>query len=628
MARGRIGWYSVAMTALLAATVLVRLPSIGADLGHQPPDIDGHRLAASIRHYFLTGSIEYRTVEHYPGIVFWAMSASSLGLFMWGLMRGAIRAIEFTTVEQFMLAGRLTNVAAAAGLVWCTAALARRMSGRSAAIVAALVVAFAPLSIETTTDMRNDPGQVLLLVAAVLAAVVALGHAERRSIVVAGACAGLATGVKYTSVFVLVPVLIAAVSGDRDRRTGRALAGVLSFAVALAVSNHYIWWDFANFLRQLSDQVNITGSGHWAASANPPAFHRMVLATVGPGWPLLVIAAGFGAWGLATGARRAWLFWSFPILYSWFTTHRPSQFARWVFPLLPFVAIAGACGLVAIVDGVRRAGAWRRVARPALASDVAAALVVLLAVGPPLWAGAGTISRRLTPTTAAMLESWLAKRVVPGQVVLAENGWLDLGGAPFRVMRVPDLHWALGAGRQALGAADLVVVPEPNFADPGLAGLPLVGTITATQRAFGGHLGFDYRVYAVPALAPTETVDLSLGDETAVAALGWGWDRRARGPGLPLPDRSAAVYAPPLTRTDATLDIDLAGPGEPASSAVPVVVTVNDAPIVVADAQSPGPGIRRLTAHVKLMRPGRAIAIRLDPIRPGARLRVLRIRLS
>src|SRR6188472_4707776 len=93
--RGLLDPYWVTLALVLVLTVVVRLPSIGADFGHQPPDIDGHRLASSIRHYFLTGQIEHRTVEHYPGLVFWGMSASALALFFWTLMTGAVRAIEF-----------------------------------------------------------------------------------------------------------------------------------------------------------------------------------------------------------------------------------------------------------------------------------------------------------------------------------------------------------------------------------------------------------------------------------------------------------------------------------------------------------------------------------------------------
>jgi hypothetical protein len=352
-----------------------------------------------------------------------------------------------------------------------------------------------------------------------------------------------------------------------------------------------------------------------------------VLATVGPGWPLLLLAAGWGVWSLSSGRRDAWVFWVFPILYSWFTTHRPSQFPRWVFPLLPFVAVAGACGLVAIAGAARRSTAWARASRSMLPRLAMAALVAA-ALAPPVWGGVAAVSRRVQPTTAVLLERWLAERVEAGQVVLAEKGWLDLQGAPFKVTRVPDLAWALGPGRQALGTADFVVVPETHFATPGLSGLALVHTLDATPRAFGGHLGFDYRVYAVPPLAPVEAVEIPLDDPSAEPALGWDWGvAGGRGPGRLLPDRGAVVYLPPIARGDGVLDVDLAGAGD-AGSPVPVVVTVNDRPVPVADAPPTRAGVRRLGARVELARSGRATAVRIDPVTRGARLRVVAVRLG
>jgi 4-amino-4-deoxy-L-arabinose transferase-like glycosyltransferase len=645
--RARVGWYPVALGAILLLALAARVTGLGADLGHQPPDIDGHRLAASIRNYFVTGDIEYRTVEHYPGIVFWAMSASALVTFVWGLMSGSVRAIEFTTVEHFILAGRAVNVVFAAGLVACTAGIARRLSGRTAALAAALVVALAPLSIETTTEMRNDAGQVFLLAAAVLATLAAAPRVGQgvdgpagshvgqgfspasvpAALWIAGACAGLAAGVKYTSVFVLVPVLLAALEGPPTLRVRRASAALAAFVLAVAISNHFLWYDFPNFLRQLSDQVNITGAHHWAATDNPSAMHRTVLATVGSGWPLLALAAVWGAWTLATGRRAAWLFWSFPLLYSWFTTHRPSQFPRWVFPLLPFVAVAGACALAELVRRLRRTADGAdgpRVDPRRSALSIALAIVVLAA---PVWGGLAAWSRRAEPNTAALVERWLAGKAPRGHVVLLEQRWLDLDGARFRALRVPDLAWALGAGRRALESADWVVVPETHFAHRGLEGLSLLHAVESSPRAWFGHLGYDYRVYAVPTAMPVESVDLRLAEPAAASSLGWDWERDGHGPGLVVPDRSAVVYLPPLAASEGTLEVDLASAGAAGGDA-PLTVTVDQRAVRVTEIASPDAGQRRFAARVALPRMGRPVAVRLDPVKRGARLRAVAVRLG
>ena len=102
--------------------------------------------------------------------------------------------------------------------------------------------------------------------------------------------------------------------------------------VAVAITNHFVWADFPNFLKQLADQVAITGRGHWAATDNPAAFYVSVLDRFGPGWPLLCLAAGFTVAALCGGGARQLAFLGFPLLYLWFMTKRPSQFSALGFP--------------------------------------------------------------------------------------------------------------------------------------------------------------------------------------------------------------------------------------------------------------------------------------------------------
>jgi hypothetical protein len=55
---------------------------------------------------------------------------------------------------------------------------------------------------------------------------------------------------------------------------------------------------------------------------------------------------------------------------------------------------------------------------------------------------------------------------------------------------------------------------------------------------------------------------------------------------------------------------------------------MDDRPLTVGDAPPPEAGIRRLAARVTLPRAGRATAVRIDPVKRGARLRVVAVRLG
>src|SRR5690606_8307391 len=106
-------------------------------------------------------------------------------------------------------------------------------------------------------------------------------------------------------------------------------------------------------------------------------------------------------------------------------------------------------------------------------------------------------SRRVTAPTHALVESWIRERAAPGQVILLEGGWLDLGGVPATIRRVPVLRDVLEQGAESLRGCDLLVVPEPNFGHRTLQRLFFLERFQASG-AFGGNLGFDYQVYAVP----------------------------------------------------------------------------------------------------------------------------------
>src|SRR5690606_33023826 len=153
-----------------------------------------------------------------------------------------------------------------------------------------------------------------------------------------------------------------------------------------------------------------------------------------------------------------------------------------------------------------------------------------------------------------VLEQWLRTTIPASHVVLIEDDWLDLRDAPFHVLRVKDLRWALDPDRLALSAADLIVVPEPHFRHPGLERLALVQEVKA-DRSFGGNLGFDYRVYTAPRRAPAGAVEVRLSDPDASGMLGEEWTRRnARG--WQLPSGGGTVFLPPPVRDEVTLELD------------------------------------------------------------------------
>jgi 4-amino-4-deoxy-L-arabinose transferase-like glycosyltransferase len=270
-------------------------------------------------------------------------------------MTGEIRNVDQTPPELFVWAGRSMNAVLGACTVLLTGLLGRSVSGPVAGLLAAALMAVTPLSLDTSTMMRNDVGMVFFVTACALAAQMALATPRRRSILAAGVLAGCATGTKYTAVFTLLPASLAALLPSRGRQRWVYLGLCVSgFAAAVALTNHFVWVDFSNFVRQLSMDLGHVNKGHWAFVDNPGWAYVSVLAHDGAGWPLLVLAGGFVAVGLATHDRRVWVLAAFPLAYMWLMTQKPAMFPRWVYPLMPFAAVAGAAGLVCLVTAATR----------------------------------------------------------------------------------------------------------------------------------------------------------------------------------------------------------------------------------------------------------------------------------
>jgi hypothetical protein len=307
----------------------------------------------------------------------------------------------------------------AVGIVTLTALIGRRIAG-SWGLLAGLLVAIAPL----TTRRRSAA---------------AIGDAARRAgrrppgaarpdrqsngwFVAAGAAAGIAAGVKYSAVFAIVPVWLAtlALRSWPDRIKAGALA-LVAFAVAIAITNHFVWYDFPNLLIQLTLQVAITGAGHWAASSNPAGFYAMILDRFGTGQVLTFAAVLFAIVTLATRRLSWWILVSFPLLYFGFMTSRPSQFPRWVYPLLPFVAIASSALIATIVAFVRQAAPQEP---PRARAAWASAAVILVVLASPVWGGMVSFSRRLATPTYALAETWIRSTRAPAlSSCLAADGW-------------------------------------------------------------------------------------------------------------------------------------------------------------------------------------------------------------
>jgi hypothetical protein len=208
-------------------------------------------------------------------------------------------------------AARLPSLLASLLLIPLTAQLARRLGGdRTAALVAAAVVAVAPLAVQFSATAFSDPLLTFwLTVALVLVVPSPLGRGLGRGSSRpgwAGLCLGLALATKYqAALFLPLLVGLAWLSGWRAREWARGLAGL---TVVLAVVA--LWAaaraDGAGLVAR--QWANVGGLRlAWSWELGPRLAEQGRLWRLGLGGPLLALG-GAALAGVAVSRRaRAWL---------------------------------------------------------------------------------------------------------------------------------------------------------------------------------------------------------------------------------------------------------------------------------------------------------------------------------
>lgn len=630
--------FAIGLTAIALFGLCFRLMDAGHGLWHVDTDIDERRLADSVLHFFRTGEIDHSTVEHYPGLHFWLLTGSFLLTFLYALMSGVARSLDAMPWEMFVWAGRATNAFVETGAIALTGLIGRAVSGRTAGLLAALVFAVSPVSVEISTHLRNEAGLTFFIVAATYASVVAYRRPTIGMGLLSGALGGFAMAVKYSGLFAWMPALVAAALAPREVRLRQLALATAGFGVALAATNHFIWADFPNFVHQLSTEVAMTGANHWSAQTNPGWFYVDVLANWSVGWPLLITAAGAGAWALAARNRYAWILLSFPLPYVWFMTKQPAQFSRWVYPLTPFVALAGVVGMLYLAGVVARRVAGRSAGPEGTAGPegpaymrrrarLAATATILIGILPPVWLGARQFSRRLVAPTYAHAEAWLAANAAPDDRILSEHRWLWLEDVPGDVTRVWNLPQVLAGAAYQLYEHDWIVVPEPYYGVAGLDRLTLAREFRSDQ-GFGGTRGISFRIYTPKPMPLLPAVDIDPASASADPFLGVGWLREPSNlPGVPVPQDGGNLYVPSPAQPGARVDIELATEGAlPAASGPVLHMTVGGHEVGVRAERLDEHRLRLVSDPLPSELYGdRITVIRLSPADPaGGDVRVLR----
>jgi hypothetical protein len=339
-------------------------------------------------HFVFLGAVEMRRD-------FWA-AGESPKFFMYGPLPGylfigileiyerVVRPLDLTGIRDgvtFTVLGRAVSAALGTATIPLVFLVARRLSGPIAGLLAALLLAFAPIHLRDSHFFTVDPS---LAFFCTLTWWCALRMADRGTVasgIVAGLAFGAAALTKYTAAFLVIVIAAAHLLSPRQfawpgtprdwmRWTARGiLPGLVAVGIFLLLDPLVIaHWE--KFKQDVADQITEPHSGGsrplWGAHFNgiqPQMywFTNLLWWGVGPGLEIWGLAGV--AWLLLRRTNLAWIGAVYPIAYYAVTGQSTLPFVRYLVPFVPGLAVAAG---VLSADLLSRRN-WRI---PALAATV------------------------------------------------------------------------------------------------------------------------------------------------------------------------------------------------------------------------------------------------------------------
>lgn len=374
---------------------------------------------------------------HYPGLAFYLHVPLAVLRFITGALDGRWHSVDGMAIDDLYLWSRALTAALGTLTVLLVHQIGLRWGARHGLLAAGLM-AVMPMHVRESHYALTDVPMTFFVVLAWLASLAAHERARWRWFAAAGACAGLATAVKYPAGLALLLPLVAAwmTVPLKPSRLHAALAAAGAFAAAYLLAAPYTVLDLPGFLNSF---------GNLALSFRPrePGLESGALVylkhlRINLGWPAALLAAG----GLVLAVVRAvkgpgrvrWvLLVLFPAVFFGYMARRHLIYARYILPIVPFV-----CTLVAIavVSGVSQ---LRRFDIPRLPRTMLIVALTVAAVLPPLLTSIGFVKTIGRPSTPQAAFDWISTHIPPGATIVIERNEIWLPAGRYRSEHVPRL---------------------------------------------------------------------------------------------------------------------------------------------------------------------------------------------
>lgn len=445
----RTRWIACALAAIAALGLALRLAGVryGLPAVYNPDEVAIMSRALA----FAKGDLNPHNFL-YPSLFFYVLFGWIGVSFVVARLFGVVASLQAFQTQFFLdpsmvyTAGRVLAVLCGTATIVLVYRLAARLFGRTAGVLAALFLAVAPFHVRDSHYVKHDVPATLAIVVCMLAIVrlwqsrnapadsssaqpMAAGSVRDRAAVwPAALLVGLACSIHYYTVFLVVPLALAAAAttptpGWRTALRRLAAAGMTSTAAFLLTSPFILaepataWRDItAN--RQIVVDRAVDAAGGWFAGLG--TYARMLWLDA-VGWPVVLLALAGAARLLARSPREAILVLSFPVAFLIFIANTVPA-TRYLNPVLPFVSVLAGSALAGLVRAaaVRASGRRSSGARSLQPLRWTIAALAAAAAAPGLLASlrADLFFRQVDTRTLAL--QYIERQIAPGSTILVQ----------------------------------------------------------------------------------------------------------------------------------------------------------------------------------------------------------------
>lgn len=314
------------------------LPDVLHDFTYHPDEI--FQVGAMLR-------VNPFAFEFDPGFYSYPSGYMNLGAIVLRIATQYGMAVD-ESLTGIYLTARLVVVALGTLAIPVAYGAAKRLYGRAAGILAALILAITPLHIVHSHFATVDVPAAFWTAVTIFAASVIISKPVAKWYIIAGLAAGFAAGTKYNAAIVFLPVLVAHFLRPETGRflrkigDGRLWAAVGAFFAGFIISTPAILTAPGKYMDGFLYELRHAGSGHGLVFQDKgPGWFDVMVNSLGYGLGVFLLVMALAAVGMAIVRRKPgdWLVLSFVVPYYAMVSFSEVRFARYVILILPPLAM-------------------------------------------------------------------------------------------------------------------------------------------------------------------------------------------------------------------------------------------------------------------------------------------------